>query len=290
VDHRTLLLQAFSMGMVAAVNPCGFAMLPAYLSYFLGLDDRSGSPRAGVVRALAVGLSVSAGFLVVFFLLGVPFASVARAPWFLSKLPWVTVVTGLALAALGVAMFRGFEPTLRLPRMSRGTGSRELPTMFVFGVSYAVSSLACTIPLFLGLVAGSLTGADIAAGLGAFVAYAAGMALVLMALTLAIALTRQGLVQLVRRVLPHFHRIAGGLLVVAGAYVAYFGWYENEQLNGRAAGGPGEVVSGWNDALRGWIGANGAPRVGLVLLAAIALAVLVATGWRSGAVRDRQGG
>ncbi|MFN7150094.1 MAG: cytochrome C biosynthesis protein, partial [Microthrixaceae bacterium] len=26
--------------MVATVNPCGFAMLPAYLSYFLGLEVR----------------------------------------------------------------------------------------------------------------------------------------------------------------------------------------------------------------------------------------------------------
>ena len=28
------LALAFSAGLVATVNPCGFAMLPAYLSYF----------------------------------------------------------------------------------------------------------------------------------------------------------------------------------------------------------------------------------------------------------------
>jgi cytochrome c-type biogenesis protein len=284
MDQRTLLL-AFSTGMVATINPCGFAMLPAYLSYFLGLDDRSVTPRAGVLRALAVGLSVSAGFLVVFFLLGVPFAGVARSDWFASRLPWVTVVIGLALAALGVAMVRGFEPTVALPRMSRGTGSRELPTMFVFGVSYAVSSLSCTIGLFMGLVAGTFTTRDATAGLGAFVAYGLGMALVLMALTLAIALARQGLVRALRRLVPHVNRIAGGLLVVAGGYVAYFGWYENERLNGRAAGGPGEIISNWNDGLRAWITTNGAPRIGLLLLAAIVLAVLVATGWRSSSAR-----
>ena len=100
MDQRTLLL-AFSTGMVATINPCGFAMLPAYLSYFLGLDDRSDTPRAGVLRALAVGLSVSAGFLVVFFLLGVPFAAVRRAPWFSANLPWVTVAVGLLLRRRG---------------------------------------------------------------------------------------------------------------------------------------------------------------------------------------------
>jgi cytochrome c-type biogenesis protein len=280
MDQRTLLL-AFSTGMVATVNPCGFAMLPAYLSYFLGLDDTSDSPRAGVLRALAVGLSVSAGFLLVFFLLGVPFAAVRQASWFQPNLPWVTVAVGLGLVVLGVAMVRGFEPTLRLPHLDRGTGSRELPTMFVFGVSYAISSLSCTIPLFAGLVAGSLTERDLVGGLASFVAYGLGMALVLMALTLAVALARQGLVRLVRRLLPHVHRIAGALLVVAGGYVAYYGWYEAQVLGGRSAPRPVD----WNDAVLSWITATGAPRVGLLLLAAIALAVLVATGWRSSTAR-----
>jgi cytochrome c-type biogenesis protein len=37
---------AFGVGMVAVVNPCGFAMLPAYLSLYLGAheDDFGKSP------------------------------------------------------------------------------------------------------------------------------------------------------------------------------------------------------------------------------------------------------
>jgi cytochrome c biogenesis protein CcdA len=30
---------AFGAGMIAAVNPCGFAMLPAYLSLYLGAEE-----------------------------------------------------------------------------------------------------------------------------------------------------------------------------------------------------------------------------------------------------------
>jgi len=40
---------AFGAGMVATVNPCGFAMLPAYLSFFLGIEDE----RASVGRAVS---------------------------------------------------------------------------------------------------------------------------------------------------------------------------------------------------------------------------------------------
>ena len=37
--NSTRLLFAFSVGMAAAINPCGFALLPAYLSYYLGLES-----------------------------------------------------------------------------------------------------------------------------------------------------------------------------------------------------------------------------------------------------------
>ena len=45
------LALAFSAGMVATVNPCGFAMLPAYLSYFLGLEEPSAAASPSNARA-----------------------------------------------------------------------------------------------------------------------------------------------------------------------------------------------------------------------------------------------
>jgi cytochrome c biogenesis protein CcdA len=280
VIDTSLLGLAFAAGMVATINPCGFAMLPAYLSYFLGIEDPSRDARSGVLRALAVGFSVSAGFLLVFFLLGIPFAEFARS--IQGRLPLVTAVIGTVLVGLGIAMLKGFEPVLNLPKLQKGTGSRELPTMFLFGVSYAVSSLSCTIPIFLSVMAGAFTQDSFAQSLSTFVAYGAGMALVLMALTLAIALARQGLVRSLRRVLPYVNRIAGGLLIVAGGYLAYYGWYEHQVLENNASpGGPAAMVTRWNDALRGWIQANDPRRIGLILLAAILLALIAASGWRA---------
>lgn len=273
------LALAFGAGMVATINPCGFAMLPAYLSFFMGMEDRSADTRASVLRALAVGATVSAGFLVVFGVLGVlmrPFMQSVQ-----QHLPWVTMVIGVLLLVLGVAMLRGFEPVVRLPKMSKGTGSRELPSMFLFGVSYAVSSLSCTIPVFLATVANTFRSSDFVSGVAVFLAYGAGMALVLMALTLAIALARQGMVHRMRRMLPYVGRISGGLLVLAGAYLAYYGWYEIQVYNGNAApGGPAEAVFRLNGDLADWITRTGPARIGLVLVAVLVLAVVVATAWK----------
>ena len=44
---------AFTAGMVATVNPCGFAMLPAYLSYFLGIEGHGLRGRPTGARRLA---------------------------------------------------------------------------------------------------------------------------------------------------------------------------------------------------------------------------------------------
>jgi cytochrome c biogenesis protein CcdA len=271
---------AFAAGMVATINPCGFAMLPAYLSYFLGMEDRSTTPTAGIRRALAVGLSVSAGFLLVFGAMGILITEFSVT--ILDKLPWVTIVIGVALVGLGIAMLRGFEPVLNLPKMQRGTNRRELWSMFLFGISYAVSSLSCTIPIFLVAVAATFRRTSFGSGMATFLAYALGMALVLMALTLAIALAKQSLVHWLRGALPSINRVAGALLVVAGAYMAYYGWYELQVFASSGdPGGPAGTVYAWNASLSQWVNRTGPVRIGIVLAAAIAFALLVGSAWQS---------
>lgn len=279
MNDRTLAL-AFTTGMVATVNPCGFAMLPAYLSYFLGLEDRSTSASAGVRRALAVGLAVSGGFLLVFGIMGILITEFSVT--IQDKLPWVTIVIGVVLVGLGIAMLRGFEPMLNLPKLQKGTGSRELWSMFLFGVSYAVSSLSCTIPLFLVAVAGTFTDDSFAAGMTTFLAYGLGMALTLMALTLAIALARQGVVRWLRGALPYVNKVAAALLIVAGAYLAYYGWYEIQVYEtGVDPGGPARTVFDWNASISQWINRTGPMRIGIVLAATIVFALLVGSAWQS---------
>ena len=60
---------ALTAGMVATVNPCGFALLPAYLSAFVGLQE-GGNRVTAVGRAVIVSLVLTAGFVTVFGLRG----------------------------------------------------------------------------------------------------------------------------------------------------------------------------------------------------------------------------
>lgn len=270
------LALAFASGMVATVNPCGFPLLPAYLSYFLGVEGNDASARASVGRSLTVGASVAVGFLAVFSLAGL--ASAHLSAQIERWAPWATIPIGIALVVLGVAMLRGFELAVALPKLNRGGRGRSGRSMFLFGVSYAVASLSCTLPVFMGTVATTFRRANLLSSVATFGAFSTGMALVLLALTVTMALARQSLLHGLRRALPYVSRAAGALLVVAGAYVAYYGWYELRVQRGDLSGGrPVDVVTGWSDDVTRWVVDDvGAVRLGWLLTIAL-LGVLALT-------------
>lgn len=260
--------RSFALGMVALINPCGFALLPAYLGFFLGLDDDdAGESRiVALNRAQVVGLSLSLGFLAVFGILGLAFAGALTA--IAPVLRYITLGMGLLLVVLGFAMLRGFQPMLRLPKLERGTGSRSAASMFVFGVSYAVASLSCTIGLFLSAV--PTDGTSFAGRLGAFMSYGLGMGLLATVLTLAVAFGKKGIVGNMRSILPKINLISAVVLVIVGAYVALYGFWQIQVFD------PEVTPTGWVDAIvleveswQAWLSTrigNAAPTLGIIFL------------------------
>jgi cytochrome c biogenesis protein CcdA len=269
-----------TLGMVATVNPCGFAMLPAYLAYFLGLegaDAVDGAPRASVAQAIRVACAVAAGFLAVFVVAGTA-VELTSLPVY-ENLPWVSIVIGLGLLVLGIALLCGYEMRVALPRLDRGGRERTVRSMFVFGVSYAVASVGCTLPLFLGAVAGTISADSLPEGVMVFAVYGLGMTVVLLALTVAMALARTSLLRVLRRAQPYIGRVSGGLVALAGAYVAYYGWLELRlgRVGTVPDSGVTDAVYSWSTGASDWIREVGAVRIAVVV--AILLAgTIVAVG------------
>jgi cytochrome c-type biogenesis protein len=285
---------AFAAGMLATVNPCGFSMLPAYLGYFVGLEDGEapGTERA-IGRALAVGGVMTAAFVAVFAVMGLVITQVSSRVQ--EHLPWVTIVVGLVLIGLGIAATRGRTISVRLPKLQKGTGSRELSSMALFGVSYALSSLTCTIGSFLAAVSPTLDQSGILAGTLTFVFYGLGMGAIVLALTVAVALARRSMVARFRQLMRYVHVLTGVLLIVVGGYLAYYGWYEVRQR--RADGVVRDPVVERALEVQSWISTEiqqaGTTRLGvicaLVLAAATAFALLGRHGRLAFARRSRAG-
>jgi cytochrome c-type biogenesis protein len=279
VNGATVL--ALTSGMLAAINPCGFAMLPAYLSFFIGAERDQSDTDAGraVWRAVLVSLSVTAGFIVTFTVIGLVVIGAGGAIY--ERVPWITIVIGLVLVGVGIALVAGRQFYVRLPRLERGGRTRGFASMVVFGISYAVASLGCTLPTFLGAASGMLRGTDVANGLPLFVAYAVGMGLVLTGVTVALALARHSFVRQMRQLLPYVQRIAGVILIFAGAYVAWYGWYEIRVYRDALTRDPiVDAVTDLFDRLRAWAIDVGGLRLAFVMAAIIAGATVVAVAGR----------
>ncbi|MCI4675766.1 cytochrome c biogenesis CcdA family protein [Candidatus Mycolicibacterium alkanivorans] len=274
---QNLVALAFAAGMVAALNPCGFAMLPAYLALVVNGDD-VGRP-AAIGRALAATAAMALGFLTVFGVFGLLTVSVASTVQ--QYTPYLTVVVGIVLVALGIWLLSGRELTAvswnpaRLG--SRWTPTAQLGSMFGYGVGYAIASLSCTVGPFLAVTGSSMRSGSILHGLLVYLAYVAGIALVVGVLAVAVAVANAALVDRMRRVLPYVNRISGVVLVVVGLYVGYYGVYEIRLFSaeGNAQDPVINAAGRLQRALAGWVYEHGAwPWVLAVVLLAVTAAVV----------------
>jgi len=263
---------ALGAGMLAALNPCGFALLPAYLTLLVTGDQPN--RMVAVLRALKMTAAMTAGFLVVFAAFGFLVAPVASSAQ--RYLPWVTVVVGILLLFAGLWLLAGRA----LPGPKRQLGGKgpltgSVRSMFGFGVSDAAASLTCTIAPFLAVVVSSFRADSVFAGTALFLLYGTGMGLVVGTAAVSVSIAQQSLVRGARR-LGRLVPTAGGiLLVLVGAYVAYYGWWEIRVLQGATTDDPViEAAAAVQQTL-----ANAAASFGVVgFLAALAGLALVAGG------------
>lgn len=215
---------SFLRGMVASINPCAFVLLPTYLVYFLGVEasDRSTSgrsARAPLRRALAVSGAVSAGFIGVFLTAGT--ISELGTNWLTANARYITLVIGVGFVVLGAAMLLGYQLPVAAPSVGGGR-DRTARSMLVYGVGYGLASLGCTLPLFLVTM---FTPADsLVAGVANVAAYAFGMALVVTALTVALAVANHSLLRALRRASQYVQWVSAALVLLAGLYLVHYFW------------------------------------------------------------------
>ncbi len=176
-------------------------------------------------------------------------------------------------------MLRGFEPIVNLPKLQLSGNRRELSSMFLFGVSYAVASLSCTIGVFIAVTSTTLTNSSFGRGRrhlrrlrprdgsdtgGAHDRGGAGQA---------------GSRGRFRSLLPHIHTISGVLLILAGIFVTYYAWVEVQELNGEGSSAIVDRTRDIQSSLQRWAEQQGAARLLLaaviIIGAAVAISVLL---------------
>lgn len=220
------LSYAFGAGMVSAVNPCGFAMLPAYIGFYLAEGRDPVSPgRPALWRALLVSVTMAAGFVLLFGAAGVGLglATSTVAAYF----PWLGLAIGLALLFVGGSVLRGSSLYLTFgerlaDRLGSTTHQGGVRAYFAYGLAYGAASLSCTLPVFLAVVGSGTSAGGFSEALLQFVLYALGMSLVVTVLTLAMTLFKEATLARTRRIMPYVQPGSAILLLLAGTYIVYY--------------------------------------------------------------------
>ena len=272
---------SFGSGLLAAVNPCGFVLLPTYLMYFLGVTGRPGTQRASVHRALIVGSALSAGFMSVFLLVG----AITRlfTDYINQNAKYVALLIGVVLFVMGVAMLAGWRLPYTTPKLNVGQRDRTTASMFVFGVAYAVASIGCTLGPFTATVLGTITTEGFAPGLLAIALYGIAMSLLVIALTVTLALAQGSLLNTLRNGMRHVERASAVVMMLSGLYLAWYWWNDirdnyDDDLTGS--------VLGWQERVANAIDDNRA-LLAIVLTVVVVGAIVFARGVTRRATEDR---
>ena len=254
---------SFGSGLLAAVNPCGFVLLPTYLMYFLGVSGRPGTQRATVRRALLVSAALSVGFMTVFVIVG----GISRlfTDWLNQNAKYVALLIGIALVILGIAMLFGYRLPFSTPKLETGKRDQTVVSMYVFGVAYAIASIGCTLGPFSATVLGTINTDGFFQGVIAVVLYGVAMSLLITTLTVTLALAQGGLLKSLRTGMKYVEIASAIVMILSGLYLTWY-WFNDirdkydDNLTGR--------VLDWQERIAQYIDDNR-------LVLAIVFAVIV---------------
>lgn len=220
---------AFSAGIAAALNPCGVAILPSFISYFLTRkkeDRRCIVVRRKALGGMAVGFAMTAGFFSVFGVFGLLFSFLGRSV-ISTVSPWFSLAVGIGLVALGLANLT--DPgILHLnlaelsSRLERKGGRGCLKQFYFYGLGYALASLGCTLPIFLMVISQSLISGSYFFSALVFFSYVAGMGLVVTVISVVTRYIREALTRWLNRMLPYMRTIGATIIIAAGTYLIYY--------------------------------------------------------------------
>ncbi len=279
MDTATLSL-AIVAGVLATFNPCGFALLPAYMGMIAAANEGR-SKSAALIGGLRFASGMTVGFILLFGTFGLVFAPFASA---ISRyLPIVTIVIGVLIVALGFWLLLGRKVGNGASLIKGWSPGESWFSQVGYGLTFAIVSLSCTFGPFLAVTGASIRSSDFFAIVFTFVAFALGMGAAVSVIAVATALTGSQVSVWLRSKSEVISKVTGSLVILAGFYVAWFGWYEWRVNSGEQIGDPIiDVVNSTQAWVVNTLSANSALVIGLVFLivAAATTAVVVTRGRR----------
>ena len=229
----------FTAGIIAFLNPCGFIMLPAYISNHMekSLQLQSGTMANNykskfssrkLAYALLVGLVTTTGFITIFSAVGLGISYIGIR--IVKLFPWIAFASALLVIGIGIAKLIGKPFYLNIPTskfFSKNRSNHRLKIdyryFFLFGIGYAIISLNCTLPLFLFLISQGISAGGLAQGFVIFLTYALGMGTMMTIISTLLGISNRTFTRVYSTKLANnMNTITGVILILAGIYLVYY--------------------------------------------------------------------
>jgi cytochrome c biogenesis protein CcdA len=141
--------------------------------------------------------------------------------------PWTAAGIGLLLILMGMMMLLRHNLSLTGPierlagRFQRKNSSnRGLAFYYFYGLSYAIASCGCAMPLFASMILFAFS-ESLTNGIMVFGAYAWGMTTMMLLLSILTVFARAVLQQYLKSLVPFIQIVSGVVMVGAGSYLLY---------------------------------------------------------------------
>jgi len=246
MDTATLSL-AIVAGVLATFNPCGFALLPAYMGMIAAASEGRSKSQA-LIGGLRFASGMTVGFILLFGTFGLVFAPFASA---ISRyLPIVTIVVGFLVVSLGFWLLLGRKLGSSAALIKGWSPGESWFSQVGYGLTFAVVSLSCTFGPFLAVTGASIRSSDFLGIVFTFIAFALGMGAAVSVIAVVTALTGSQVSVWIRSKSEVISRLTGSLVILAGLYVSWFGWYEWRVNSGDQINDP--IIGAVTDA-QAWV-------------------------------------
>ena len=261
---------SFILGVLAAVNPCGFVLLPTYLIFFLGTREEPNLETSQQLRrALVVSSGISIGFLAIFFVIGV--ISRLFTQWIEMNAKYASLAIGVVLVVGGARMLTGWTPKFALPEIG-GVQTKTFRATVIYGVAYAVASIGCTIGFLTTAVFGSIALHGFVSGVLSILLYGLGMAMLVTALTVSLAFAKTGIVIIIKNRLNLIQRLGAILVTLTGIYLVFY-WYA--AISETRSASFVTRIERWQTKVASYLQQQGAVRMAVALTVVVIAAVVV---------------
>lgn len=233
--ESALITIAIVSGFLTFLSPCGIAMVPAYISYYIGRKEKKVKKYTGYRQGFEgarYGFYAALGIISIFVLIGTIITFFSNFIKFL--IPWFSMVVGVILIIVGFLML--FKKTFSLnlpiqiknlfgkikPFRDREEKSSEFSRFYTFGIGYGFAVMSCTLPIFLIIIFNALNAGGILEGILIFLLYSGTTGIGMIVLSTSTALSKDFMLKKFRRIFPYIQKITAIVIILAGLYLIYY--------------------------------------------------------------------